>query len=1074
MTSIAVRHNPWSTLSASRCSSVCEENIDDVDDFDEIFDLSESLGVDLGGLDEIDEMKERLQMHLRKNENGDIKTIITDFMVDTHKDDSQKREKLRQVLGDCRRTLATFERPERPGGHGKRGSQAIEDLLKVEGAAKGFEIDFIDQIKSIERGECVIVVSGETSAGKSSVLNLLLEKDVLPVHHNSCTSVITRISYGKKYQSSVFMNSGEVKTFDDPDRIKEDLWEMIYVEDAAGRDMVSDIKEVNMEIPAAILKCGVVFVDSPGIGENEAMDSVIADYVEENEIMGFMYVIKSDNSGGVEEDRLISLVKLILEKQNKKTKEGMMPFNPQSAVFVCNRWDLVRRDECGLVYNNAVSLLRECWPGLEEEQILRFSTFRADMEQKLDKGYVTNEYKALLENIRNIYAKAVHRRIESTYRWIERVLARSVHHLKTMVKSLDSNEKSMEDKMAHTYEKLKHLKQNSSAVLAELNIKVQEKYSILCDEFRAEFKKHGTRVALTQWIEDETPEVKVGQTWDDIKEAIDIGISKRISDQMIRWEKETGYFQSIEDMVVNDIKLQLRFLENEIENLENEIQDNEPTTTEIMYTGNRRLTLGNTQQSVKITMDNKTQDIQMPARLASRMTPPVSSFMTKVRNSVLWDPSEKKVQLYREDPCKVVKYRTEKLLSLLLKHSKNDDVLFKYISSWMSRPVLYLDLIKKNIPALIEANEQLLDHVATCRVDAKESRALYEEMMEGLENLKVHLTQYGQGHIFVDDFVNDQIHVHDDIGLGTTTTLKISDMILNSSTYREVNRRSLPRGLWTALQSAFLKRDGHDNSVTIKIYLQSAGIDQTFPEVSKLRFLDHGSIAKFLGIHHSDSPAPAFVYDNHLKSVKRYLRSTLANVKHETERIVHQTASGLEYLHRKNLVHMELNTQTITVDPDGMVKLTGGCLPRRASFPLDKEKVEVGDFVYLSPSVLKGELYISVSDVYSFGLFLLEVVVGVTAYEEFRKYPLDRFTDKVEPAVMLNLDNALAKLTETTRGVIRRCVASSKDDRPNISDIVSLVSALGDDVKVVSTKSRRHRLPVVNRHKRGSVDTTMS
>ncbi|XP_069141270.1 uncharacterized protein [Argopecten irradians] len=1073
MTSVAIRGNPWSVSSSGSVSSVCEADIENVEDFDEIFDLSEVMGVDLGGLDEIDEMKERLQMHLRKNENGDIKVLITDSMVDTHKDDRQKRNKLRQVLGDCRQTLATFERPERPGQYGKRGSQAIEDLLKVEGAAtaKGFEIDFKEQISAIEKGECVIVVSGETSAGKSSVLNLLFEKEVLPVHHNSCTSVITRISYGEKYQSSVLMNTGEVKTFDDPDRIKEDLWEMIYVKDAEGRNLVSDIKEVNMKIPSAILKCGVVFVDSPGIGENEAMDSVIADYVEENEIMGFMYVIKSDNSGGVEEDRLIRLVKLILEKQNKKTDDGMLPFNPQSAIFVCNRWDLVKKEENDLVYNNAVSLLKECWPGLEEEQVLKLSTFRAEMEQKLDSEYVTNEYKVLLENIRNIYAKAVHRRIESTYRWIERVLARSVHHLKTMVKRLDSNEKSMQDKMVLTYEKLKHLKQNSSAVLAELNAKVHEKYSLLCEEFRTEFKKHGTRVALTQWIKSETPEVKDGHTWDDVKELIDYKISERIRRELVQWENEKGHFQSMEDMVVNDIKLQLRFLENEIENIENEIQDNEPVPTEIVYTGNRRLTLGNTQQVGKVTLDKKQQDIQMPVRLASRMTPPITTFMKKVRNSMLWDPSEKKLQNYEDDPCKAVKRRAEKVLNLLISQD-NDDILFQYLSSWMNRPVLYLNMIEKNIPALIDSNEKLLDHVAMCRVDAKESRELYEKMMEGLDNLKVHLTQYGQGQIFVDDFVNDQIHIQDDFGLGTTSTLKVSDMILNSSSYREASRRALPRGLWTALQSAFLKRDGQDNTVTIRIYLQSAGIEQTFPEVSKLRFLDHQSVARFLGVHHSDSPSPAFVYDNHLKSVKRYLRSTLANVREETERIVRQTASGLEYLHRKHLVHMELNTQTITVDPDGMVKLTGGCLPRHASFPLDKEKVEVGDFVYLSPAVLRGELYISVSDVYSFGLFLVELLTGVTAYETFRKYPLDRFTAMVDPPVMLDLDNVLAKLSVPTKELICRCLSSSKDERPGMSDISGHVTALGDDVKVVPNKSRRHR--ILGRKRSTAMDTTMS
>lgn len=50
------------------------------------------------------------------------------------------------------------------------------------------------------------------------------------------------------------MKNGDVKTFSDPERIKEDLWEMIYVKDEAGRNMVSDIKDVNMKIPSSILK----------------------------------------------------------------------------------------------------------------------------------------------------------------------------------------------------------------------------------------------------------------------------------------------------------------------------------------------------------------------------------------------------------------------------------------------------------------------------------------------------------------------------------------------------------------------------------------------------------------------------------------------------------------------------------------------------------------------------------------------------------------------------------------------------------------------------------------------------
>ena len=45
-------------------------------------------------------------------------------------------------------------------------------------------------------------------------------------------------------------------------------------------------------------------IDSPGFGEHPSIDSQIIDYISENEIFAFIYVIKTDNAGGVQEDRV--------------------------------------------------------------------------------------------------------------------------------------------------------------------------------------------------------------------------------------------------------------------------------------------------------------------------------------------------------------------------------------------------------------------------------------------------------------------------------------------------------------------------------------------------------------------------------------------------------------------------------------------------------------------------------------------------------------------------------------------------------------------------------------------------
>ena len=47
---------------------------------------------------------------------------------------------------------------------------------------------------------------------------------------------------------------------------------------------------------------GVVIVDSPGIGESELMDEEVVKYLPE--AFAFIYVIKTDNAGGVQKDRV--------------------------------------------------------------------------------------------------------------------------------------------------------------------------------------------------------------------------------------------------------------------------------------------------------------------------------------------------------------------------------------------------------------------------------------------------------------------------------------------------------------------------------------------------------------------------------------------------------------------------------------------------------------------------------------------------------------------------------------------------------------------------------------------------
>ena len=71
-------------------------------------------------------------------------------------------------------------------------------------------------------------------------------------------------------------------------------------------------------------------------------------------------------------------------------------------------------------------------------------------------------------------------------------------------------------------------------------------------------------------------------------------------------------------------------------------------------------------------------------------------------------------------------------------------------------------------------------------------------------------------------------------------------------------------------------------------------------------------MAELIGIQHSN-PTPAFVFRGNLKPLGHYLKGRLVKITEVIPRILQEILQGLEYIHRKKMVHMELNLNTLTV-----------------------------------------------------------------------------------------------------------------------------------------------------------------
>ncbi|BFZ08698.1 hypothetical protein BsWGS_11737 [Bradybaena similaris] len=800
--------------------------------------------------------------------------------------------------------------------------------------------------EELQTSQCVLLVAGEMGSGKSSLVNLLLGKQLMPTSDLRCTAAIVEISYGSSPQAIAHYrddSSGKAKTPvlfkpDSLENLESFLKKLEYI--ITTRDEETDespFEKVQLQWPLEMLEGGITIVDSPGVGDSKGLPQFLSAYMEK--AFGFVYVIDSTTS--IHKHRLGQLLLKAIE-----SNDG---FDHSTTLFVCNHWDKVPPSDTERVKDSLADRLSMILPGMSKTQLYAISVKQAALD--VEYGQVRPEHQQLIEGIRRFLPQTMRGKLRIYYRYLSSVIKRSLYSLrisyvmhKEKLEEIRKNYTSVENRITI-------LQKNSKEKLEKMRHEVKRASFDAGSQALTYLDSMHQRTRLITWSDTECP--KRERSWQNVMKNATIAIAERIAQGINAWEKENNFVKSVEGDIVKRFKEQFELFDDQLQEVQGVLLHGDELRNFVMET--RR----DSPQKRQLKQQQQQQQKQKNSGDS------YLSIGAAVTSSFTLDPRDPKVKkLFKEKydahPGKAMEEATLMYLSMM-----GEAAIASAMGKFFDRFIKGIDRVGSLVPQLMKADQDLLENLNKELATGNQKLNTFPALSKICNDIQGSLDMFYVQRLMITDFTADQL------------------------VYKEV----LGSGSFARVYKATLKLRQGDELVAIKEpidKLKNDDVTDVLLEDAMLRDLKHNNIVKYYGVCRKGPDS-----DMRLLFIMEYCPYTLKgkcidvenspstlgnNPVRQNEAIkimsnyLIQICNGLAYLHHKSVVHRDLKPENVLLNAKSEVKIADFGLAKKVK---DIITCGIGTPVYMAPEILLlSDKYDTKADLYSLGMIMWELWYG--------------------------------------------------------------------------------------------------